>query len=292
MSRSTPHRIVKNMESSSSSGSSSSSAWSGVQESAEKGDWEECLKQLLPLLPTERSQVLGFKQIGAETARIIALSVPDQVNSLHDYLTIAVARADELCTKLGVEFPEVKDAFTRMQLAIAEGSSSAWVTVASELRELGRPHRAIQAASKALELSKKNVAALTTRAASFADIFDTDSASADIRAAQQISPNDRMAMNTLSRIRALEGKKIQSLKIALRSFHQQPTKTGAIQVVSRLKDLGMTAQTISWYELAARMPEEMPKKLTEAQQRGLQRLVEEALRDLGTATEEATTGEQ
>lgn len=276
------------MESSAPSDSPGPSGWSTVKESAASGDWEECLKLLIPLLPTDGSQVLGFRQIGRETVRTIALSIPDEVHSLHDYVTMAVARADELCRELGVNFPEAKAAFTRIQLAISDGSSSSWVTVASELRDLGRPHRAIQAASKALELARRNVAAFNTRAASFADMFDTDRANADIRAAEKLSPNNRMVMNTLSRVRALEGKPGQSLKVALHSFYQKPTKAGALQVVSRLKDLGLKASTITWYELATRMPEEMPRKLTEAQQRGLGRLVGEALKDMETATGEAS----
>jgi len=257
-----------------------SSAWSAVQETAATGEWGECLELLLPLIPTDRSEVMGFRAIGVETARIIALSVPDEISSVHDYVTLAVARADEIIAELGVQFPEVKAPFTRIQVAIADGSSSAWVTVAKELRSLGRPHRAIQAATKALELDSRNVAGFNTRAASYADMFDTDRASADIRDAEKLSPNNRMVMNTKSRIRALEGKLGQALKIALRSFYEKPTKIGALQVVSRLRDLGWKAHTISWYELAVRLPEEMPKKLTEAQQRGLARLVEAALAEL------------
>jgi uncharacterized NAD(P)/FAD-binding protein YdhS len=113
-------------------------------------------------------------------------------------------------------------------------------------------------------------------------MFDTGRAISDIEAAEKLSPNDSMVMNTKSRIRAIEGKLGQALKIALDSFHEKPTKIGALQVVSRLKELGWKSHTIEWFELAARLPEEMPKKLTEAQQRGLARLVEAALAELET----------
>jgi hypothetical protein len=46
---------------------------------------------------------------------------------------------------------------------------------------------------------------------------------------------------------------------------------------------------MNWYELASQMPEEMPKKLTEAQQRGLERLVRESLDEVEAAKEQPTS---
>lgn len=271
------------MESSGSQSDSVAPSWSTVRDLAESGQWEDCLKALVTLVPTNRSNVLEFRTIGAEAARIIARSVPEEVLSVHDFLSLAVARADEICHQVGVRFPEVCAAFTRMQLAIAEGSSSAYVTVAKELRDLDRPYRAILAATKALELDGKNVAALTIRAAAYADMFDTKLASADITVAEQLKPGHYMVLNTKSRITAMQGELSESLQIALRSFHDHPTKIAARQAGSRLEKLGLKTRMMTWYDLATRMPEEMPKKLTEAQQRGLERLVRESLDEIEEA---------
>lgn len=277
------------MESSSSKQPSDNASWSTVRELAEAGRWDDCLAALITLVPATRSSVLEFQRIGAEAARIIALSVPDDVSSVHDFLTLTVSRADEVCSELDVQFPEVSGPFTRMQLAIAEGSSSAYVTVAKELRDLGRPYRAILAASKSLELDRRNVAALTIRAAAYADMFDTVLASADITAAETLKAGDFMVLNVKSRIAAMEGELTESLATALRSFNQHPTKIAARQVGSRLEKLGHKSRMMNWYELAAQMPEEMPKKLTEAQQRGLERLVRESLDEVEAAREQPTS---
>jgi hypothetical protein len=120
-------------------------------------------------------------------------------------------------------------------------------------------------------------------------MFDTVLATADITAAETLKAGDVMVLNVKSRIAAMEGELTESLATALRSFHQHPTKIAARQVGSRLEKLGHKSRMMSWYELASQMPEEMPNKLTEAQQRGLERLVRESLDEVEAAKEEPTS---
>lgn len=254
--------------------------WTEVRALAEAGDWDGCLKKLVTLLPADPTNILAFRKIGQAAAEIIALSVPEDITSIHEFTTIAIARADEIVHEIGVQNPEITAGFTRIQLALADGSAMAYVTVAAELRELGRPYRAILAASKALDLQPTNRAALITRAAAHADMFDAEAALADINEAEKMGAEDVYLLNTKSRVMALQGELVQSLKIALRSFHQSPNQVAARQVGSRFEKLGVKDKMVSWYELAEKLPESMPKQLTEGQQRGLERLVRESLEAL------------
>ena len=265
------------MENSASGEPTPQASWTEVRALAEEGDWDSCRQKLIALIPANPSSILEFRTIGRTAAEIIALSVPENITSVHEFITIVIRRADEIITKIGTRFPEINASFTRIQLALAEGSSTAYVTIAGELRELCRPYRAILAASKALELNPKSHAALVTRAASYADMFDLDAAMKDVDAAEKIKAKDVYAMNTKSRIMAIQGELRQSLRIALHSFDEKPSQIGARQVGSRFEQLGMKDKMVTWYELAEKLPERMPKQLTEAQQRGLERLVRESI---------------
>jgi len=268
------------MEPSVSPESAGSVSWAEVKALAETGNWEECRKKLLQVIPAKPSDSIEFGAIGREALKIVALSVSDDVSSVNDFITLAASRAEEIYEALGRRFPSADATITKIQLAVAEGSPYAYATIAKELRELGRPARAVDAASIALKHQPTNVAALVTRAASYADLLQLDLAEVDIKRAEAHHNNDPYVMNIKSRVRDLQGQTENALRIALKAFHDRPSSIGARQVGSRLEKLGNKKAMISWYELADKMPAEIKPSLTEAQTRGVRRLAEEAMTEL------------
>lgn len=257
--------------------------WVHIRDLAAKGFEENAFSLLKEKLGADGNRVMTPQEL--RTNVLVALSgfatgktIEDRVSAMRRLIE-ELHESYEWLRKMGVLTP-VNDVQALMV-------SDEWVQIASIFRlDFGRPDWGVAAADIALKKKHDNIAALTTKMASKADLGLYSSAEQLFKKARKISPDSVHLHASWARIQRDRGRYAEALESAMKAAARAPSPEMMRLVGSVFEAWGEMRAAVSFYKAAEQVPPKVSSRETYALVEGYRKLLFGALAQKNLSPEE------
>lgn len=248
--------------------------WAGIRDLAAKGFEEDAFSLLREKLGSDGNRVMSAQELRFNV--LVALSGFATGETIEARLSAMRFLVEQLHDSYKwLKKMDVISPVTDVQALIVAGE---WVQIASIFRlDFGRPDWGVAAADIALKKKPDNVAALTTKMASKADLGLYSSAEQIFTKARKISPDSVHLHAAWARIQRERGRYPDALESAMKDAAKLPSPETMRLVGTVFEAWGEMAAAVSYSKAAERIPPKVSSRETYALIEGYKKLLIDAL---------------
>jgi tetratricopeptide (TPR) repeat protein len=248
--------------------------WARIRDLAAKGFEEDAFSLLREKLGSDGNRVMSAQELRFNV--LVALSGFATGETIEVRLSAMCFLVEQLHDSYKwLKKMDVISPVTDVQALIVAGE---WVQIASIFRlNFGRPDWGVAAADIALKKKPDNVAALTTKMASKADLGLYSSAEQIFTKARKISPDSVHLHAAWARIQRERGRYPDALESAMKVAAKLPSPETMRLVGTVFEAWGEMAAAVSYYKAAERIPPKVSSRETYALIEGYKKLLVDAL---------------
>lgn len=257
--------------------------WSRIRDLASKGFEEDAFSLLKAKLGSDGDRVMTAQEL--RTNVLVALSGFATGKTIEQRISQIRRIIEELQDSYQwLRKMDVLTPVTDVQALIVSGE---WVQIASIFRlDFGRPDWGVAAADIALKKDPDNVAALTTKMASKADLGLYFSAEKIFAKAEKISPESVYLHAAWARIQRDRARYSDALESAMKAAAREPSPGTMRLVGSVFEAWGEKGAAVAYYKAAERVPPKVSSRETYALIEGYKKLLFDALAHRNLSPEE------